>query len=166
MRTFTEEEEIAYRKQLPRKVISAGILLFNQKGELLIVKPNYRPHWLIVGGVIDEGEAPILGLQREIKEETGLTVTNLKCVIIDNMTINAFGKYQYDHLEFIFVADALTLEQTQNISLDEMELIEHQFLPFQQALNLLKDKMRYKIEQLKGNFEQLLFLKNGEIIQP
>lgn len=164
MKTFTPEQEIAYRKQLPRKVISAGVLLFNEKGEMLIVQPNYRPHWLIVGGVIDEGEAPIHGLQREIKEETGLTVTHLRCVIIDNMSVNALGQYKYDHLEFIFIADALTNTQTQQITIDQTELIAYQFLPFAEALALLKDKMRRKIEQLNGNFEQLLFLKNGNIL--
>ena len=160
---FTLEQEIVFRKQLPRKVVSACILLFNEQQELLILKPNYRPHWLLVGGIIDARESPINGLRREIKEEIGLEVEIKHCVIVDSLVITKGENYQDDHLEFVFLGATLTNEQIQQITLEEHEIDDYQFLPFQKALNYVSANMRQKLEQLNGNFEQTLFLKQGQL---
>jgi 8-oxo-dGTP pyrophosphatase MutT (NUDIX family) len=49
-------------------------LFFNDKEEILIVKPNYREDWLLPGGATEAEESPIECGVRETKEEIGVTI--------------------------------------------------------------------------------------------
>ena len=53
-----------------------GVVL-DDKNKVLLVKHTYRDGdaWSLPGGYIKKGEHPKEGLEREIKEETGLTVS-------------------------------------------------------------------------------------------
>lgn len=51
-------------------------IIFNEKGEILLFKHTYRAHsWSLPGGYLKSGEHPREGLEREIKEESGLVVS-------------------------------------------------------------------------------------------
>ena len=51
-------------------------IIFNQKNEILLFKHLYRAHqWSLPGGYLKSGEHPMEGLEREIKEESGLIVS-------------------------------------------------------------------------------------------
>ena len=67
----------------PKKTIAGGALFFNAQGRLLIVKPTYRGHWSIPGGVVEEGESPRAGCTREVWEEIGLHVTLGPLLVLD-----------------------------------------------------------------------------------
>ncbi len=66
---MTDQE---YLKNLPRKRMASGVIFFNEAGEILIVKPSYKDHWSVPGGVIDKDESPRDAALREVKEEVGL----------------------------------------------------------------------------------------------
>src|SRR4051812_24145131 len=57
---------------LPTAYVSAGGLITDRAGRVLLVKPNYRDHWGLPGGVVEADEAPHEGCAREIREEIGL----------------------------------------------------------------------------------------------
>lgn len=51
-------------------------IIFNEKMEVLLFKHTYRQHsWSLPGGYMKSGEHPKEALEREIKEESGLTVS-------------------------------------------------------------------------------------------
>lgn len=51
-------------------------IIFNEKREVLLFKHSYRSHqWSLPGGYLKGGEHPREGLEREIKEESGLVVS-------------------------------------------------------------------------------------------
>lgn len=51
-------------------------IIFNDKNEVLLFKHTYRSHaWSLPGGYLKSGEHPREGLEREIKEESGLVVS-------------------------------------------------------------------------------------------
>lgn len=51
-------------------------IIFNDKDEILVFKHTYRAHaWSLPGGYLKAGEHPREGLEREIKEESGLVVS-------------------------------------------------------------------------------------------
>lgn len=51
-------------------------VIFNDKNEILLFKHSYRSHsWSLPGGYLKSGEHPREGLEREIKEESGLVVS-------------------------------------------------------------------------------------------
>ena len=60
--------------------VGVKILLKNKDGKYLVLLrsaekyPNVGAKWEIPGGRLDLGEDPILGLMREVREETGLYV--------------------------------------------------------------------------------------------
>lgn len=61
-----------------RRYKVAGGLLTNHHGLLLVAnrRRNGRIDWSTPGGVVDDGETALEALEREITEETGLTVTS------------------------------------------------------------------------------------------
>ena len=54
---------------------AAAVYLLNSKGQLLIVKPNYRDYWHLPGGMIEAGESPVEACKRECLEELGRRVS-------------------------------------------------------------------------------------------
>lgn len=59
---------------LPRKRVIAQGLLRNELGEYLLCELTYKNEWDLPGGVIENGEAPGVGLTRELEEELGVTL--------------------------------------------------------------------------------------------
>src|SRR5579859_4304334 len=53
---------------------AAAALFTDPAGRVLLVKPNYRDHWSLAGGILDDGEAPHAGCRREVAEELGLDI--------------------------------------------------------------------------------------------
>jgi ADP-ribose pyrophosphatase YjhB (NUDIX family) len=54
---------------------SAAALITDADGpsaRVLLVKPNYRDHWSLPGGMLEDGEPPHAGCFREVEEEIGL----------------------------------------------------------------------------------------------
>jgi ADP-ribose pyrophosphatase YjhB (NUDIX family) len=58
----------------------AVIVLIREQDQVLLVQRKYDPqkgHWTLPSGFVDAGEDPILAAEREVSEETGLTISNL-----------------------------------------------------------------------------------------
>jgi ADP-ribose pyrophosphatase YjhB (NUDIX family) len=78
---------------------SVAAIVTNKKGKVLLLNHVLRPHsaWGIPGGFIEAGEQPEAAIRREIREETGLELNDLKLLrvrIIDR------------HVEILFRASA------------------------------------------------------------
>jgi 8-oxo-dGTP pyrophosphatase MutT (NUDIX family) len=59
---------------LPTKRIISQGLLRDERGRVLLCELTYKNEWDLPGGVVEVGEAPALGLVRELQEELGITV--------------------------------------------------------------------------------------------
>ena len=69
---------------LPGIPVSAGALIYDRAGRLLILKPTYKSGWTIPGGVMEaDGESPWEACQREVREETGLEVSHGRLAAMD-----------------------------------------------------------------------------------
>lgn len=143
--------------------MGAGVLLFNRAGELLIVKPSYKNHWSIPGGVVEVDESPKAGCIREVKEETGLDLPNLEFLCVDYCGAN---DVKNESLQFVFSGDVLSRKQISSIRVDGKEIIDYQFV---QIKNLEKYLAKRKnlwrrlpkcLEALKKN--TFVYLENGE----
>src|SRR5271155_4466384 len=69
--------------RLPGVVVAAGALITDPAGRILLVKPNYRDHWTLPGGICEHGEPPHAGCAREIAEELGLDLEVSALLAID-----------------------------------------------------------------------------------
>ncbi len=52
--------------------LSCGLLVINERGELLVGHSTGSTHWDLPKGLIDEGESPMACAMREAREEFGL----------------------------------------------------------------------------------------------
>ena len=149
VKKFTDEE---YAKMIPKKQVGTAVLFFNAKGELLIVKPDYREGWLVPGGACDDNESPLHCAIRETKEEIGLDTTELKLVgVYYGPKTGVFT----DSLKFVFSGGTLTDEQISQIKLQTEELEKYDFIPSQDAVPLFTSSLQKSIpaclEAIKNN---------------
>ncbi|MDE3066017.1 MAG: NUDIX domain-containing protein [Verrucomicrobiota bacterium] len=69
----------------PRPQATVGALIFNAQGEVLMLRTHkWSGLWGIAGGKIKWGEASEAALRREILEETGLEVTDVRFVLVQD----------------------------------------------------------------------------------
>jgi nucleoside triphosphatase len=58
---------------------TVGVLIFNPRGELLLLQSHkWRGKYVVPGGHIELGETAVEAVRRETKEETGLDVDDIR----------------------------------------------------------------------------------------
>lgn len=103
---------------LPGAVIAAGGLITDPQGRVLLVKPNYRDHWTIPGGICEHGEPPQDGAARELAEELGLPIPVGRLLATD--WSQPYGLQARPIMHFVF--DAGELADGRDIVVQEEEL--------------------------------------------
>ncbi|OGF26113.1 hypothetical protein A2303_04915 [Candidatus Falkowbacteria bacterium RIFOXYB2_FULL_47_14] len=134
---------IEYYNNLPKKRIGAGVIILNGKEEVLIVKPGYKDHWSIVGGVVDENESPLKAARRETKEEIGIELKDARFLCVDHVLDNGKG----ESLQFIFYGGKLDEEEIKKIKIDGKEIVEYKFVKTDDALRLLSENSRIRLSK-------------------
>lgn len=118
-----------YYARLAAAYVTAGALITDSDGRVLLVKPNYRDHWLFPGGTADHDEPPQAACARELKEEIGLAPP------IGPLLVVAWSPVRGQRLRPTvgFVFDAGILDHPQRIRLQEDELDDHGFFAPEEA---------------------------------
>jgi isopentenyldiphosphate isomerase len=123
--------------------IHVGVIIMNQKGEILfqkrspnkIVNPN---KWTRTGGHVDSGESPLIGAQRETKEEIGILIPeeNFELMGIEkenrystekklhnrNFVYSYFAIVDYDIKDYVLQKEEVSA--VKYITIEEMEKIK------------------------------------------
>jgi 8-oxo-dGTP diphosphatase len=129
--------------EVPRIPASAGALIFDAAGRLLILKPNYKKGWTIPGGQIDRnGESPWEACQRETREECGLEVARGRLVCVDFLRPKP---NRPGGLRFLFDCGAFTDRQLRTIKLEDGEIDDHRFAELAEATTLLSGPIRRRV---------------------
>jgi 8-oxo-dGTP pyrophosphatase MutT (NUDIX family) len=91
-------------------------VIIENNGKYLLIKNNYGyGQWTFVGGRIDKGESPDEAAKREVMEEVGLKLSNLR--FIQKFTSTASGKR--DHINIFYGA-----VNARDLVLDKFEIKE------------------------------------------
>ncbi|WP_330174520.1 NUDIX hydrolase [Streptomyces sp. NBC_01498] len=77
-----------HRAEQPRRRIGAVVLVRNNAGDVLLVKPTYKEGWQLPGGAAHQGEKVSDAAARELKEETGLNIDVTHFVALDHVPAN------------------------------------------------------------------------------
>jgi len=106
--------------------VAAGCLLTDRTGNVLLVKPTYKPPWEVPGGVVERAESPLAACRREVGEELGLDIEPTRLLVVDYRAPQPGSRG--DALRFIFDGGELTPGQVASIKLDRDELSEFRFV--------------------------------------
>jgi ADP-ribose pyrophosphatase YjhB (NUDIX family) len=121
---YSPADEMAWYATLATMFGAAAALFTNPAGRILLVKPNYRDHWSLPGGMLEHGEPPQAGCRREVAEELGLRITPGPLLTID--WVPPDGARPRPIVHFIF--DGGELADDAPIRLQEEELDEYRFV--------------------------------------
>jgi len=68
------------------------------RNRALLIRRGHEPlkgEWSIPGGMLELGEELTAGVQRELKEETGLEVEPLECILVFDRILRETGRVKY-----------------------------------------------------------------------
>ena len=153
---------------LPRVPVSAGALIFDRSGRLLILKPTYKSGWTIPGGIMEaDGETPWEACQREVREECGLEVASGRLACMD---FRRWRKGNPGGIRFLFDCGSLTDSALAEIVLQPEEISEHRLAPVAEALSILRAPIRRRLRAVRKQTgaprkHGLVYLENGRPVR-
>ncbi len=145
---------------LPGIPVSAGALIFDEAGRLLILKPTYKSGWTIPGGVMEaDGETPWDACRREVREECGIDVHQgwLACMDFRRPRPGRPGGIRY-----LFDCGRVDRTALAGIVLQPEEISEYRLAPLPDALGLLRGPIRRRVRAAtRGSRQRVAYLENG-----
>ena len=104
--------------------VSLKAVIFNKKGEVLVVKESDRDWWDIPGGGMDHGETIKSALKRELHEEVGFTGDfTFKTILAEDPTIlEPKGIYQ---MRITFLVEPDSMNFSPGVEADEIAFVDH-----------------------------------------
>jgi 8-oxo-dGTP pyrophosphatase MutT (NUDIX family) len=130
---------------IPRVPASAGALIHDGEGRVLILKPTYKSGWTIPGGQMEsDGESPWETCRREVAEETGLTVTSGHLVCVDFLRPKA---RRPGGLRFVFDCGSIGPAERNGIVLQADEIADHRWVEPDEAATLLSGPVGRRVVQ-------------------
>jgi DNA-binding transcriptional MerR regulator/ADP-ribose pyrophosphatase YjhB (NUDIX family) len=150
---------------LPKKRVAAGVLFSDVDDRVLLVKPTYRPHWLLPGSVTSTDESPMSSARRAVRRELGLSIEPGRLLVIDWVGPRAGS---IEGLLFVFEGPALSAIQQRAIELPADELSDLGWFAPDQLGERLPDHMLRRImlaREVRGG-GSTLYLENGALPDP
>lgn len=119
-------------------------ILENKKGEILLIKRKWPPHkgeWDLPGGFVDLGESLRESMERELKEELGVKVDNLKFYKSANQDRYFFSGVNYYTLCFVFTGNIGDKKVQALDDVGEIEFFSKDKIPHDKIAFLAVDKV-------------------------
>jgi 8-oxo-dGTP diphosphatase len=145
-------------EELPAIPVSAGAMIFDGKGRLLILKPTYKSGWTIPGGVMEaDGETPWQACRREVLEECGIDVRagRLACTDFRPARPDRPGGIRY-----LFDCGQAEDAALAAITLQPEEIAEYRLASLDTALTLLRPAVRRRV-RAGTRRRRFVYLENG-----
>jgi ADP-ribose pyrophosphatase YjhB (NUDIX family) len=147
---------------LPAIPASAGALIFDRAGRLLILKPTYKSGWTIPGGVMEaDGETPWDACRREVREECGVEVREGRLACVD---FRPARPGRPGGIRFLFDCGQADDAELAAIIVQPEEIEEHRLVPLDAALELLRPPIRRRVRAATRR-RRCVYLENGRPVR-
>lgn len=140
---FSEEENKKWLAELPKKSIAIKVIIKSEQGNILLVKPNYKPTWQFPGGGVESFEDPKDAAVRELAEELGLRIRRDDLQLIDSVL-----RKEHDNLILIYNYTSSISEDIE-LRYQEDELEGHKFEKPDKVTEQISDYYRDFWERVK-----------------
>ena len=124
-----------------RPYVAAGVLLSDDAGRIMLVRPTYKEYLDLPGGYVEVGETPAQAAAREVREELGITAVVGPLLVADWAPHPDEG----DKLLLIFDGGTLTARQRAGVRLQVEELASYAFHDPAQAAELLVPRLGRRV---------------------
>jgi mutator protein MutT len=106
--------------------VGCGVLIENEKGEVLLQKRSDTGEWCVPGGALEPGETYIEAATRELSEEVGIKVSDLK---LFGLYSGADREIHYPNGDVVYSLSVIFITKsfTGEISDSDPEVLEHRF---------------------------------------
>jgi len=106
-------------------VPATGALVLNEDDEIFLMKsPKWDGKWLVPGGKIEKGDSMKETVRKEVKEETGLEVSDIELLNVkDGGNPEEFNRETH----FIFLNFTCRAED-QEVELDQREAVDYEWI--------------------------------------
>jgi 8-oxo-dGTP pyrophosphatase MutT (NUDIX family) len=148
--------------EVPRIAGSAGAMIFDRSGRLLIMRPSYKRGWTIPGGQIEaDGESPWEACRRETFEECGLTVQRGRLICVDFLRSRADRP---GGVRFLFDCGVFADEELSAITLQPEEIVEYRLVELDEAFSRLSGPLRRRVKKAVGA-KRCVYLEEGRRVE-
>lgn len=146
---------------LPAIPVSAGALIFDKAGRLLILKPTYKSGWMVPGGVMEaNGETPWEACRREVAEECGLDVDEGSLVCMD---FRRPRPGRPGGIRYLFDCGAFSDDALATIVVQPEEVSQYQVTDLPVALTLLSKPIRRRVRAATSG-DGVCYLEDGRLV--
>jgi 8-oxo-dGTP diphosphatase len=137
---------------------SAGALIFDRAGRLLILRPTYKSGWTIPGGVMEaDGETPWDACRREVHEECGITVQSGRLACVD---FHPVRPERPGGIRFLFDCGQVDDASLAAIRIQPEEIAEFRLAALDVALPLLRPPIRRRV-RAGTRHRRCVYLEDG-----
>src|SRR4051812_48250289 len=144
---------------MARPRVAAGVLVHDEQGRVLMVRPTYKDGWDIPGGYVEPDESPAQAAERELAEELKLHRPPGRLLVVDWAPHPAEG----DKLLFVFDGGVLTQAEVASLSPDGNEIAETRYWRAEELDGLgpkrLVDRLKLALTALASG--QTLYAERG-----
>ncbi len=158
-----DQQVMSEEASLPRIPASAGALIWDRRGRLLILNPTYKGGWTIPGGIVEaDGETPWEACRRETLEETGLVVGRGRLVCVDFLRPRP-GRP--GGIRFLFDCGRLDDDTLDGVVLQAEEISAHRLATVDEALSLLSGPVRRRVRATVKKPNRVRYLEDGKRVR-
>jgi 8-oxo-dGTP pyrophosphatase MutT (NUDIX family) len=141
LQTFERTVMQPYWRLTRSQTLGVQGIVIRSGTEVLLVRQSYAPGWQFPGGGVERGEHVIYALERELLEETGITISGAPKL---HGVFSNFRNFEGDHIVVYIVEHWHQISEPSS----KLEILERRFFPINSLPGDLKGGARRRLAEV------------------